>query len=320
MTVVTKYEDGLCLSLLGNLFHAWHRVGRLDDTTYFLQVVGCDSTWRCKQHQQQQHSQHQSSQHRESNMTSNEKIGIVGSGFIGRSWAMLFASVGYDVCMYDVQEKQVSDALQEIHRQLTNLETTGLLKGKLTAAEQKKCIRGVTSLKECVQGAKHVQESVFEDLEVKKKVLTEIDQLVGPETVVASSSSCIPPSKLSADLAHKANVILAHPYNPPYYVPAVEVVPAPWTSQDVVARTRAILTEIGQVPVVLTREHPGFASCRIQYAILNECVNLVKSGVISVQDVEALMKHGLGYRYAWMGPLETAVLNANVLYINTTEE
>lgn len=244
-------------------------------------------------------------------MARNEKIGIVGSGFIGRSWAMLFASVGYDVCLYDNKQEQLSDALKEIQRQLSNLETSGLLKGKLTAAEQFKCIRGVTNLKECVEGAKHVQENVFEDLEVKKKVFKEIDQYVGPETVLATSSSCIPPSKISAELKNKANVILSHPYNPPYYVPAVEVVPAPWTSEDVVARTRALLTEIGQVPVVLTREHPGFASNRIQYAILNECNSLVRSGVLKAEDVDSLVKNGLGLRYAWMGPLETALLNAN---------
>lgn len=244
-------------------------------------------------------------------MARNEKIGIVGSGFIGQSWAMLFASVGYQVRLYDVKAEQVTSALEKINKQLKTLEETGMLRGKLTADQQFQCISAVTNLKDCIKGAVYVQESVFEDLELKKKVFHEIDQVADAKTVLASSTSCIVPSKFTADLAHKENCIVAHPVNPPYYVPMVEVVPAPWTSKDVVSRTRAIMKEIGQAPVMFTREQPGFGLNRIQYAILNECNNMVQSGIISAEDVDVLMKEGLGYRYAWMGPLETGLLNAD---------
>lgn len=244
-------------------------------------------------------------------MGKTEKIGIVGSGFIGRSWAMLFASVGYDVVMYDLKPQQVSAALADIKEQLVALEKSGLLRGKMSPDEQFKCIKGTNSLKECVKGAKFVQESVFEDVELKKKVFKEIDQLVGPKTVLSSSTSCILPSKISAELTHRTSFIVSHPVNPPYYVPAVEVVPAPWTSAAVVHLTRDLMVEIGQSPVVFIKEHIGFAVNRIQYAILNECASLVKSGVMKAEDVEVVMKDGLGYRYAWLGPLETALLNAD---------
>lgn len=244
-------------------------------------------------------------------MSRNEKIGLVGSGFIGRSWAMLFASVGYEVYLYDIKTEQVSSALEDILHQLRNLEKSGMLRGTASADEQHKLIKGVSSLKECVEGAKHVQESVFEDLELKKKVFKDIDQFAGPNTILSTSASCIVPSKISADLVHRSNFIVAHPTNPPYYVPMVEVVPAPWTSKDVVTRTQALMKEIGQSPVTFSREHPGFGSNRIQYAILNECNNLVKGGILSADDVDTLVRDGLGFRYAFMGPLETAVLNAN---------
>lgn len=244
-------------------------------------------------------------------MAKHEKIAIVGSGFVGRSWAMLFASVGYEVSMFDLKPQQVKAALSDISDQLENLEKSGLLRGKLGCSEQLKCIKGVSSLKECVKGAKHIQECVFEDLELKKKVFKEIDQLVGPDAVLSSSTSCILPSKISPDLTHKTNFIVSHPVNPPYYVPCVEVVPAPWTSKEVVTRTQALMTEIGQCPVVFTREINGFGINRIQYAILKECANLVNNGVVNAEGVDVFMKHGLGCRYAWMGPLETALLNAN---------
>jgi len=224
---------------------------------------------------------------------------------------MLFASVGYDVCLYDIKQEQVSSALKDIEKQLHNLETSGLLRGKHTAAKQFKFIRGVTNLKDCVGGAKFVQECVFEDLELKKKVFKDIDEVAGSNTVLSSSSSCIVPSLISSELTNKTNFIVSHPINPPYYVPLVEVVPAPWTSKDVVVKTRAIMAEIGQSPVVFSREHPGFGVNRIQYAILNECNSLVQSGVLSAEDVDTLMKDGLGWRYAFLGPLETALLNAN---------
>ncbi|KAK7071746.1 Crystallin, lambda 1 [Halocaridina rubra] len=251
-------------------------------------------------------------------MSRNEIVGIVGSGFIGQSWAMLFASVGYKVHIYDVKAEQVSSALTNIKKQLHILENSGMLRGTLTAEQQFQCISAAASLKDCIKGAKYVQESVFEDLELKRKVFHEIDEVADAHTVLASSTSCIVPSKFTADLTHRENCIVAHPVNPPYYVPMVEVVPAPWTSKEVVTRTQAMMKEIGQSPVMFSREQPGFGLNRVQYAILNECNNMVKSGILSAEDVDILMKDGLGYRYAWMGPLETAHLNANGMedYLN----
>lgn len=104
--------------------------------------------------------------------------------------------------------------------------------------------------------------------------------------------------------------MVSHPINPPYYVPLVEVVPAPWTDPEVPKKTRAIMEQIGQTPVSLSREIPGFAVNRIQYALLNETWNLVAEGVLDVKDVDKVMSEGLGMRYAFLGPLETTHLNA----------
>lgn len=105
-------------------------------------------------------------------------------------------------------------------------------------------------------------------------------------------------------------MIVSHPVNPPYYVPLVELVPAPWTKPEIVKTTRSLMEEIGQEPVSLTKEVEGFALNRIQYAILNETWRLVQDGILDVKDIDKVMSCGLGPRYAFMGPLETAHLNA----------
>ncbi|XP_028130981.1 lambda-crystallin homolog [Diabrotica virgifera virgifera] len=240
---------------------------------------------------------------------SNKKIGIIGSGLIGRSWAMIFAAAGYKVSLYDIDSQQIEVALADINQQLQTLEKEKVLRGTLTGKQQFALISGTTSLAETVKDATIVQECVPEVLDLKRKVWKQVDDIASPNTILSSSTSTFMPSLFSDHLKNKKNIIVSHPVNPPYYVPVVEVVPAPWTDPEVAKKTRAIWEEVGQTPVSLTKEVPGFIINRLQYAVLNEAWHLVTEGVLDVKDVDKVMSEGLGMRYAFLGTLETTHLN-----------
>jgi len=243
-------------------------------------------------------------------MSQSGKIAIVGSGLIGRSWAMLFASSEFNVALYDIVGENVDKALLDIEAQLLNLQSKGLLRGQISAKQQFSLIRKAETLEDCLRDAIHVQECVFEDIDLKSKVFKELDKIASDDIVLCSSTSCFLPSLFAEPLKHRNQVIVGHPINPPYFVPLVEIIPTKWTDESIVKRTRALFAQIGQKPVVLKKEVPGFIVNRVQYAILAECYRLIADDVISVEDVDTVMSDGLGVRYAFMGPWETAHLNA----------
>ncbi|XP_015294512.3 lambda-crystallin homolog isoform X7 [Macaca fascicularis] len=231
-------------------------------------------------------------------------------GVIGRSWAMLFASGGFQVKLYDIEQQQIRNALENIRKEMKLLEQAGALKGSLSAEEQLSLISGCPNIQEAVEGAMHIQECVPEDLELKKKIFAQLDSIVDDRVILSSSTSCLMPSKLFAGLVHVKQCIVAHPVNPPYYIPLVELVPHPETAPATVDRTHALMKKIGQCPMRVQKEVAGFVLNRLQYAIISEAWRLVEEGIVSPSDLDLVMSEGLGMRYAFIGPLETMHLNA----------
>ncbi|MER9924892.1 3-hydroxyacyl-CoA dehydrogenase [Mesorhizobium sp. M0048] len=237
------------------------------------------------------------------------KVAIVGSGFIGRAWAISFARAGHDVRMWDQAPAAASGARDYIAGVLGDLAANDLLRGQAVDAVLGR-ITIVAELGVALADAVHVQENTPENLEVKREVFSRIDALAGPQAVLASSTSALLPSKFSDHLQGRHRCLVVHPINPPYLIPAAEVVPAPWTSAETVERTRAFLVEAGHAPLVMKRELDGFIMNRLQGALLEEAFRLVADGYASVEDVDTGLREGLALRWSFMGPFETIDLNA----------
>jgi L-gulonate 3-dehydrogenase len=238
----------------------------------------------------------------------NERIAIIGAGLIGRAWAIVFARAGCQVRLYDAVPQALADCQPLLLENISDLAQHGLIDE--SPAEVLARITPVPTLAEAVAGAVLVQENIRETLEAKRAIFAELDQLAEPGTILASSTSWLMASEFSEGLPGRHRILVGHPVNPPYLVPLVEIAPAPWTSAEAVQRAHDIYSRAGQTPVLLKKEITGFLLNRIQGAVLNEALNLYADGYASVQDLDKVLKDGLGLRWSFMGPFETIDLNA----------
>ena len=237
------------------------------------------------------------------------KIAVIGSGMIGRAWAVAFARTGIAVAIWSRHEETSRAALAFAGDVLPLLEAEGLLKGR-SARDLIARMQVETSLEAALDGAIYVQESFPEDLATKRDIFGRLDAACGPEAIIASSTSALLASQFTDHLPGRARCIIAHPINPPYLIPATEVVPAPWTRAEVVERTCELLRKTGQAPLVLSRELGGFVVNRLQGALLNEAFWLVANGYAGVEDVDTALRDGLALRWSFIGPFETIDLNS----------
>jgi 3-hydroxyacyl-CoA dehydrogenase len=234
-------------------------------------------------------------------------VAIIGTGLIGRSWAIVFAAAGWQVRLADSSAAALEAAPGLIAEGLAELAGRGLVEDSAGAAAR---VRAAGSLAEAVSGVELVQENLPEDVEIKRAVFAELDRLAPRDAILASSTSAIVASRFTEDLAGRDRCLVAHPVNPPHLVPVVELCGAPWTAPVTIERARGIYSAVGQEPVTIHREVNGFVLNRLQGALLAEAFRLVGEGVISPQDLDKTIKDGLGLRWSFLGPFGTIELNA----------
>lgn len=236
------------------------------------------------------------------------RIAIVGAGFIGRAWAIVFARSGFEVQIWDKAEGAVAASRDFIAERLPELAAAGLITEAPDAILAR--LHPCATLEAALEAVTYVQENGPERVDAKAELFARMDEIAPKEVILASSTSGIPASAFTESLRGRHRCLVAHPVNPPYLVPVVELCPAPWTAGETVDRTRTLMQRAGMVPATVKREVPGFVLNRLQVALVAEAFRLVADGVVTPADLDATIKHGLGLRWAFMGPFETIDLNA----------
>lgn len=235
------------------------------------------------------------------------RAAIVGAGSIGVAFGIVFARAAWRVVLFDPDPARREATLPEVRARLDDLQAFGLLDETPGAIAER--VRVSDSLDEALAGADLVLECAPERLELKRELFGRIDRAAPPEAIVASASSFLPASACAGELAGRGRFLVAHPGNPPYLIPVIEIVPAPFTEPACVERAESLFRHAGLSPVRVRKEVEGFVFNRLQGAVLREAYCLVRDGVASVEDIDTVVRDGLGLRWSFMGPFETADLN-----------
>lgn len=232
---------------------------------------------------------------------------VAGVGSIGVGFVVLFAGAGFSVRMWDAVPGTLPRARDDIARRLEMLDQHGLLAEPVDVVSDR--ITGHEVLLDALDGAELVQECAPERLDVKREIFQQLGAYSANDAVLASSSSAIVSSEFATVTPARDRVLIAHPGNPPYLIPVIEIVPSRYTSQETVDRALEIYRAAGARPVVVRAEVEGFIFNRLQGAVLREAYCLVRDGIAGVEEIDEVVRSGLGRRWTFIGPFETIDLN-----------
>src|SRR5499426_519011 len=237
---------------------------------------------------------------RRPNMTDTKpirRIGIIGTGVIGASWTSLYLAKGLQVVATDVAPNAEAALRKFVETAWPALKRLGLSRG----ASQSN-LKFTADLAQAVARADLVQENGPERIDFKQKLYGQLDELLPPDVIIASSSSGLTMSDIqSGGTSHTDRCVIAHPFNPPHLIPLVEIVGGAKTSEATIRRAAEFYTLIGQRTVRLNKEMPGHVANRLQAALAREVYYLVAEGVVSAADVDTAVCWGPGLRWGVMG-------------------
>jgi len=225
------------------------------------------------------------------------RIAVIGTGVIGASWTALFLAKGLDVVATDI----APDAEASLRR-FVDMAWPAMKRLGLAPNASQSRLTFNADLVTAVKGADLVQENGPERIEFKRKLYGQLDEVLPPDVIIASSSSGLTMSEIqTACPSHPERCLIGHPFNPPHLIPLVEIVGGAKTSEDTIQRASEFYTALGKQTVRLHKEVPGHVANRLQAALAREVYHLVAEGVVSVADVDAALCWGPGLRWGVMG-------------------
>jgi 3-hydroxybutyryl-CoA dehydrogenase len=228
-----------------------------------------------------------------------KKIGVIGAGTMGNGIAQVAAQIGCEVVMRDIEDKFVEGGMKNIDRFLSK----SVEKGKLDAKEKDAIlgrIKGTTDMSQ-IKDVDFVIEVVLEDLELKKSVFRELDEMCRPEVVLASNTSSMSITEIAAATKRPDKVCGMHFFNPVPLMRLVEVIRGYLTSDETVKVATDLAKKMGKTTVEVKKDSPGFIVNRIMMPHMLEAIKIVEEGIASIEDVDIAVKNGLNYP---MGPFE----------------
>ena len=237
------------------------------------------------------------------NIESIKKIGVVGAGTMGTGVAEIFAEFGYTVILYNRSQEGMQRAVKRLQSKgtvnPTPIETeTDTTRAKIYTTHD------LTALAE----VDLISESIAENLEVKQDIFRKLDEICDAKALFTTNTSGLSISQIAAAASHPERFAGVHFFNPPEIVPAVEVIKGAETSDATCTVLIDLLKLMKKQPILVQKDVPGFVASRLQFAVVREALHLVEEGIASPADIDAVMKHGLGLRWALLGPLEIADL------------
>lgn len=229
----------------------------------------------------------------------SRKVGIVGAGTMGSGIAQLAAESGFEVILWDMNESFVNNGFNRIAAQLERR----VERGRMTAEQKDEVlsrIRKVTDLQE-LKDVETVIEAVVEVMDVKKDIFSKLDDIVGPETILATNTSSLSITVIAEATKRPDRVAGMHFFNPAPVMKLVEVVRGYKTSDETVEKLKQLARDFNKEPIEVKKDYPGFIVNRIMMPHLLEAIRLYEDGVASIEDIDKAVKLGLNYP---MGPFE----------------
>lgn len=232
--------------------------------------------------------------------TAIEQITLVGAGVIGGGWAARFLAYGLQVTVCDPAQNAHKRLQQDILTAIPALKEQGF-----SMADWESRLIWEPDLKKAVVKADFVQESAPEREELKTKLLAEIDAYTRPEVLIASSSSGLLPTAIQSACLHPERVLIAHPFNPVYLLPLVELVGGDKTVPETLTQAAHFFKQVGMRPLIVRKEIEGYLADRLMEALWREALHLINDDIATTEEVDAAIVYGAGLRWALMGTFLT---------------
>ena len=228
-----------------------------------------------------------------------KKVCVIGVGIMGNGIVQVAAQAGYEVIAQDVDEKALNKGMEAIDWSVEKLISKGKVEGK-----KEDILSRITTSQDIqdAQDADIVIEAAIEDLELKQTIFSGLDSICGPDTILATNTSCLTITDIASKTQHPERVVGAHFFNPVPMMRLVEVVKGMLTSEETMETTRDFVKTLGKEPLIVNKDIPGFVVNRINGWVYLEAMRLLELGVASVEDIDKGMKLGVGHT---MGPFET---------------